>query len=64
VAAVTAATPAAGRVLAVNAWSSSLKLRVLDQADTVTGRVGLPAPRDTAIAIESLGPVDAVGQSR
>jgi acetate kinase len=67
VAAVTAATPAAGRVLVVNAGSSSLKLRVLDPADTVTARADLPAPREGAdacaikSAIESLGPVDAVG---
>jgi acetate kinase len=57
----------AARVLVVNAGSSSLKLRVLDPADTVTAGADLPAPRgtaeDTAIksAIESLGPVDAVG---
>jgi acetate kinase len=67
VAAVTHGAPAAARVLVVNAGSSSLKLRVLDPADTVTARADLPAPRgaadDSAIksAIESLGPVDAVG---
>jgi acetate kinase len=67
VAAVTAEIPAAGRVLVVNAGSSSLKLRVLDPADAVTARADLPAPRGTAdatairSAIESLGPVDAVG---
>ena len=66
-AAVTAATPAAGRVLVVNAGSSSLKLRVLDRADAVTAGADLPAPRvaadDSQIksAIASLGPVDAVG---
>jgi acetate kinase len=65
--AVTAAHPAAGRVLVVNAGSSSLKLRVLDPADAVTGSADLPAPRGAAdaaeikSAIESLGPVDAVG---
>lgn len=59
--------PAAGRVLVVNAGSSSLKLRVLDPADAVAARADLPAPRGTAdaaaikSAIESLGPVDAVG---
>jgi acetate kinase len=64
---VTAAAPAAGPVLVVNAGSSSLKLRVLDPADAVTARADLPAPRDpadtTAIksAIESFGPVEAVG---
>jgi acetate kinase len=51
----------------VNAGSSSLKLRVLDPADTVTAGTDLPAPRgaaeDAALrsAIESFGPVDAVG---
>jgi acetate kinase len=61
------ATAFAGRVLVVNAGSSSLKLSVLDPADTVTARADLPAPRggtDAAAiksAIESLGPVDAVG---
>jgi acetate kinase len=64
---VTAATPAAGRVLVVNAGSSSLKLRVLDPADAVSARADLPAPRDPAdtsaikSAIETFGPVDAVG---
>jgi acetate kinase len=64
---VTQGAPAAARVLVVNAGSSSLKLRVLDPADTVTARADLPAPRgaaeDSAVksAIESLGPVDAVG---
>jgi acetate kinase len=59
--------PAARRVLVVNAGSSSLKLRVLDPADAVTARADLPAPRGAAdsgeikSAIESLGPVDAVG---
>ena len=61
-----------GRVLVVNAGSSSLKLRVLDPADTVTASADLPAPREPAprgsaedaavkSAIESFGPVDAVG---
>jgi acetate kinase len=56
-----------GRVLVVNAGSSSLKLRVLDPADTVTASADLPAPRGSAeeaaikSAIESLGPVDMVG---
>ena len=64
---MTAAIPAAGRVLVVNAGSSSLKLRVLDRADAVTTRADLPAPRGAAddseikSAIASLGPVDAVG---
>jgi len=64
---VTAATPPAGRVLVVNAGSSSLKLSVLDPAGTVTASADLPAPRgavdgsEIKSAIESLGPVDAVG---
>ncbi len=63
----TPAPSAAGRVLVVNAGSSSLKLRVLDPAYAVTGRADLPAPRGAAddseikSAIEALGPVDAVG---
>ncbi|MGD0704220.1 MAG: acetate/propionate family kinase [Trebonia sp.] len=64
---MTAAIPAAERVLVVNAGSSSLKLRVLDPADAVTAGADLPAPRGAAeaseikSAIESLGQVDAVG---
>jgi acetate kinase len=64
---VAAVTVPAARVLVVNAGSSSLKLRVLDSGDAVTARADLPAPRgaadDSAIrsAIESFGPVDAVG---
>ena len=63
----TPAPSAVGRVRVVNAGSSSLKLRVLDQADAVTARADLPAPRGTTdateikSAIESFGPVDAVG---
>jgi acetate kinase len=55
------------RVLVVNAGSSSLKLRVLDSSDEVTGAADLPAPRGAAdaAAIESalapLGEPDAVG---
>jgi acetate kinase len=54
-------------VLVVNAGSSSLKLRVLDDANDVTGRADLPPPSgadDVAAikaAIESFGPVRAVG---
>ena len=54
------------RVLVVNAGSSSLKLRVL-AGDDVVATADLPAPRGTADnaeikeAIESFGPVDAVG---
>jgi acetate kinase len=56
-----------GRVLVVNAGSSSLKLRVLTSDDEVAASADLPAPRGTAdtaamkAAIESFGPVDAVG---
>ena len=54
-------------VLVVNAGSSSLKLRVLDDTDTLTGRADLPAPRGEAYApalekaIGSLGEIHAVG---
>ena len=44
----TPAPSAAGRVLVVNAGSSSLKLHVLDPADAVTARADLPAPRGAA----------------
>jgi len=55
------------RVLVVNAGSSSLKLRVLGDGDEVEATADLSAPRGTAdsteikTAIESFGPVDAVG---
>lgn len=55
------------RVLVVNAGSSSLKLRVLDESDTVTGSADLLAPRGAAdagaleSALGSLGDADAVG---
>ena len=55
------------RVLVVNAGSSSLKLRVLGDGDEVDAGADLAAPRGTAdnaeikTAIESFGPVDAVG---
>jgi acetate kinase len=55
------------QILVVNAGSSSLKLRVLDDADEVTGSADLPPPRDgddgAAIkaAIEPFGEVRAVG---
>jgi acetate kinase len=55
------------RVLVVNAGSSSLKLRVLDESDRVVGSADLPAPRgqaDSALVsqtIRGFGPVDAVG---
>ncbi|MGH3196525.1 MAG: acetate/propionate family kinase [Streptosporangiaceae bacterium] len=55
------------RVLVVNAGSSSLKLRVLDDADDVAGSADLPAPRGTAdtaeikAALASFGEIDAAG---
>ena len=55
------------RILVVNAGSSSLKLRVLDAADSVAASADLPAPRGAADiaavkdAIGSLGNVDAAG---
>lgn len=55
------------RVLVVNAGSSSLKLRLLDEADRVTGSADLPALGEppAAAAMESalsrLGPADAAG---
>ncbi|MBO0820356.1 MAG: acetate/propionate family kinase [Nocardiopsaceae bacterium] len=53
-------------VLVVNAGSSSLKLRVLDDGDSVTARADLPALGSAGSAaladtIASFGPVDAVG---
>jgi acetate kinase len=67
VAAVDGNGPGPGRILVVNAGSSSLKLRVLDPADVVVGSADLPAPRGStdagavAEAIRGLGEVDAVG---
>jgi acetate kinase len=58
---------AVGRILVVNAGSSSLKLRVLAADNTVVGSADLPAPRGStdaaavAAAIRDLGTVDAVG---
>ncbi len=55
------------RVLVVNAGSSSLKLRLLDDHDAVIGSADLPAPRGAAdagaiaAAAGSLGPADATG---
>jgi len=54
------------QILVVNAGSSSLKLRVLDDADEVTGSADLPPPRDGDLApikaaIEPFGEVHAVG---
>jgi len=56
-----------GRILVVNAGSSSLKLRVLDPADAVVGSADLPAPRGAAdaaaieAAIAGFGAIDATG---
>ena len=58
---------APARVLVVNAGSSSLKLRVLDEHDIVVSSKDLPAPGGEtdvgamARAIEGFGAVDAVG---
>src|SRR5918999_5937474 len=55
------------RVLVVNAGSSSLKLRLLDEADEVVARRDLVADgsrvpeEELAAAVEELGPADAVG---
>jgi acetate kinase len=54
------------RILVVNAGSSSLKLRVLDEENRVTDSADLPAPRDegnhaAGAAIASFGEVDAAG---
>ena len=56
-----------GRILVVNAGSSSLKLRVLGPDASVVATADLPAPRGTvdaptvATAVRDLGPVAAVG---
>ncbi len=58
---------AAVRVLVVNAGSSSLKLRLLDERDEVVDTADLAAPRGSAdqaalaAALADLGPADAVG---
>ncbi|HEX8938516.1 MAG TPA: acetate/propionate family kinase, partial [Candidatus Limnocylindrales bacterium] len=58
---------APGRILVVNAGSSSIKLRVLDHSDAVLSSVDLPTARGevdrTAVdeAVRSFGAVDAVG---
>jgi acetate kinase len=54
------------RVLVVNAGSSSLKLRTLDDRDRMTRSEDLPAvdrvaPADLAAAVDRLRPFDAVG---
>jgi acetate kinase len=54
------------RVLVVNAGSSTLKLRVVDDHDTVVARSDLPAveqipPADLARELDGLAPYDAVG---
>ena len=57
------------RILTVNAGSSSLKLRVLDDSDEVTSTADLPAlsgPADQAAlagTIGGFGPVDAVAEA-
>jgi acetate kinase len=54
------------RVLVVNAGSSTLKLRVVDDGDEVVARADLPAveqipPADLARELDGLAPYDAVG---
>ena len=54
------------RVLVVNAGSSTLKLRVVDDHDAVVARADLPAveqvpPADLARELDGLAPYDAVG---
>ena len=54
------------RVLVVNAGSSTLKLRVVDDHDAVVARADLPAveripPADLTRELGALGPCDAVG---
>ncbi len=64
---VRGAPPGGGRILVVNAGSSSLKLRVLDANDGAVAGADLPAPRGSADAgavaeaIRGFGKVDAVG---
>ncbi len=56
-----------GRILVVNAGSSSLKLRVLDEGDEVVADADLPAPRGAidagliAGAVAGFGAIGAVG---
>ncbi|HYL40272.1 MAG TPA: hypothetical protein VET90_03090, partial [Candidatus Binatus sp.] len=55
------------RILVVNAGSSSLKLRLLDDTDSVAGSADLPAPRGDVDAgaireaVAAFGPIDAAG---
>src|SRR5579884_4070545 len=55
------------RVLVVNAGSSSIKIRLLDPANTLLHEVdldanrGQPQPGAVAAALTSVGPIDAVG---
>jgi acetate kinase len=55
------------RILVVNAGSSSLKLRVLDDDDSVVASRDLQAPRaavdeaELGVALSELGPADAIG---
>ncbi len=62
-----ATAPGGGRILVVNAGSSSLKLRVLEPDDRVAATADLPAPRGAAdagaiaSAIAGFGSIEAVG---
>ena len=64
---MTGASGNEARILVVNAGSSSLKLRVLDEADAVVAAADLPAPRGATdagaieAAIGSFGAIRAVG---
>jgi acetate kinase len=52
------------RILVVNAGSSSLKLRVIDERDALVASADLPASpteADLGAAIAKLGPIDAAG---
>ena len=51
-----------GRILVVNAGSSSLKLRVLDADDALVGTADLPAPRGAADAAAVAQAIDGFGE--
>jgi acetate kinase len=51
----------ANAILVVNAGSSSLKLRLLSDADPVLGSADLPAPRGLAEAAELKAAIGSLG---
>jgi acetate kinase len=53
--------PGGGRILVVNAGSSSLKLRVLDEQDALVDSADLPAPRGATDAAAVAGAIDGFG---